>query len=152
MQELKILNSKEIRRIKEKLKEQFGYVLEEDYAFLLSEKERLFIVNKEVFQIELDKLRVDKYGLYFGELRNDELRPSMEGAWLVGKKATKNIVELTKEEVKRYFLGEELEKRLGEEKRFVLLKFEEEIIGCAKYKEQKILNFLPKIHRGEVIL
>ena len=54
--------------------------------------------------------------------------------------------------MKDYFSGIDLNKELGEENRFVLLKYKEDVFGCAKYKENTIINFLPKIHRGEVIL
>jgi len=152
MQKLKILNTREVKKILEKLKKQFSFAEKLDYVVLLNEKGRLFIVNKDISKVDLKKLKVDKYGLYFGELRNEEIRLSMEGAKIIGEKAKKNVVELGVEEVRRYFLGDNLKKDLGEEKRFVLLEFKKNIIGCAKYKSGEILNFLPKIHRGEVIL
>ncbi len=130
---------------------EFGYALEEDYAFLLNEKGRLFIVNKDISRVDLRKLRVDKYGLYFGEW-NEELRLSMEGAWIVGEKAKKNVVDLDEQEVRQYFLGEDLDKDLGEEKRWVLLRFKGEVVSCAKYKEKRILNYLPKIHRSKELM
>ncbi len=151
MQKLKILNTREIKKIKEKLKEQFDFNGELDYAFLLNEKGRLFIVNKDISRVDLGKLKVDKYGMYFGEWK-DELRLSMEGAWLVGKKAKKNIVELNEKELKKYFLGENLEKDLGSENKWVLLKYNGDIISCAKYKDKKIINFLPKIHRSKEVI
>jgi len=151
MQKLNILNTREIKQIKIKLKEQFDYDYQEDYAFLLNRKDKLFVVNKDISRVDLQKLKVDKYGMYFGELKN-ELRLSMEAAWLIGKKAQKNIVEINETELKSYFLGEELDKDLGVENRFVLLKFQNDVISCAKYKDQKILNFLPKIHRSKEVL
>lgn len=152
MQKLQILNTKEIREIKRLLEKQFGFAGNLDYVFLSNEKGRLFIITRDISRLDLSRLKVDRYGIYFGELRNQELRLSLEGAWLVRQKAQKNLVELTQEEVKQYFLGQDLEKDLSEENRFVLLKFKKDILGCARYKDKKILNFLPKIHRGEVIV
>lgn len=152
MQKLEILNTRKLKKIKERLIEQFDYALEEDYAFLLNEKGRLFIVNKDISRVDLKKLRVDKYGLYFGEWREEELRLSMEGAWIVGRKAKKNVVDLDEEEIRKYFLGEDLDKDLGEEKRWVLLRFKGEVVSCAKYKEKRILNYLPKIHRSKELM
>ena len=151
MQKLTILNAREIKQIKKKLQDQFGYEYQEYYAFLLNKKDRLFVVNKDISRIDLQQLKVDKYGMYFGELKN-ELRLSMGAAWLVGKKAQKNIVEINETELKKYFLGEDLEKDLGTDNRFVLLKFQNDVVSCAKYKDQKILNFLPKIHRSKDVL
>lgn len=153
MQKLKILNTREIKEIKELLEKQFGFSGKLGYAFLQGENGKLFIVNKEIEKVPPQKLRVDKYGLYFGELRNKELRLSMEGAWLVGKEAGRGLVEINKEELKTYFRGESLQKDLGKERKFMLLKFRDDVIGCAKYKDGEVINFLPKIHRsGEVIV
>ncbi|MEK6853284.1 MAG: hypothetical protein AABX64_01245, partial [Nanoarchaeota archaeon] len=59
---------------------------------------------------------------------------------------------LDKEEIKLYFKGVDLKKDLGGKSRHVLIKYENDIIGCSKYKEGVILNYLPKINRGEVIV
>ena len=58
----------------------------------------------------------------------------------LSKKAKKGIVELDKEGVKKYFLGDDLDKDLGSEKKWVLLKYGGDVISCAKYKEGKILK------------
>ena len=94
-------------------------------------------------------------GLYLGEVKPNQIRLSKEGAQLIvrlgGNKVT-NIVEINEEEVKEYFQGNDLIKDLGEKNRLIILKHKKEILGCASYKEGKILNFLPKIHRGTVIV
>ncbi len=153
MQKLNILNTREVKKIREVCVRDYGYFPKEDFAYLQNEKGKVFLINKDLARIEIKKIRVDKLGLYFAEVKNNEVRLSKEGAQLIGKhEGLKNVVELNKEEMKKYFQGEDLSKDLGEKNRFVLLKYEEDIFGCAKYKEKNILNFLPKIHRGEVIL
>jgi len=158
MQTLTILNSKEIKALKQQLENQFGYSFKEDYAYLRNEKDRIFIISKDLAKIDWKKLIVDKVGLYLGEDLAPEFRLSKEGAQLLYLEAKKNkvtlkkVVDLTKEEVKTYFTGIDLPKECGKENRLVILRYREDILGCAKYKEGRILNFLPKIHRGEVIL
>ncbi len=158
MQQLTILNTREVKKIKEHLQRQFGYALREDYAYLQSEKDKIFIINKDVAKIDLKKVIVDKLGLYFAELRNEEVRLSKEGAQLLGREAAENdqklnnVVSLTAEEAKLYFQGVDLVKDLGQGSKLVLIGYGGEIIGCSRYKDGKVLNFLPKIHRGEVIL
>lgn len=158
MQKLTILNSKEIKLIKEQLLKHFGVFFEGDYAFLENEKNKLFMINRDLGKIDLAKLRIDKLGLYVAERNEGVLRLSREGAQRLVLEArkkklpVKNIIELSETEVKNYFLGQDLEKELGGENRFVLLAYKKDILGCARYKEGKILNFLPKIHRGEVIV
>ena len=62
------------------------------------------------------------------------------------------MVELTKEETKAYFQGVDVEKEGGAHSKNIILQYQDNILGCAKYKEGKILNYLPKTYRGEVIL
>lgn len=158
MQKLKILNTREVKEIKKLLIKQFGYALEENYAYLQNEKDRLFVVNRELAQLDLEKLRIDRLGLYFAEIKPAQVRLSKEGAQLLVHEARKlnaklaNVVSLTKTETKAYFAGVDLKKDLGEENRLVILTYENDVLSCASYKEGKIINFLPKIHRGEVIL
>jgi len=158
MQKLIILNTRKIKKIKEILIEQFGYFPKNSYAFLQNEKNRVFMVNKDLARVDLNKLRIDRIGLYFAEHKDNHVRLSKEGAQFLArmakeeKKELKNVVELDEPEMKTYFEGQDIIKDLGPEARFILLKYKKDIFGCAKYKEGKIINFLPKTHRGEVIL
>jgi NOL1/NOP2/fmu family ribosome biogenesis protein len=158
MQTLTILNSKEIKRIREIITVQFGHFFTEDYAYLRTDKDKIYMINKDVARIDWDKLIVDKAGMYFGEDKGNEIRLSKEGTQLLALDARKNkvklkdVVELDGEETKRYFLGEDIITDLGVESRLVLLKYNQDLFGCAKYKEGKILNFMPKVHRGDVVL
>ena len=155
MGRLNILNSKEIKKIKALMEQQYGYFPSGEYAFLLSEKGKLFLVNKTVSQVNLDNLRIDRMGLYFGELKPGYLRLSKEGAQFLVQKGGKKvgpIVELSDRDVKDYFEGLDLEKKSDLEGRAVILKFENNILGCAQHKDGKILNFLPKSYRGTVIV
>lgn len=158
MQQLTILNTREIKQLKELLIQQFGSAPEEDYAYLKNRKNRIFIVSREIDKVDWQHLIIDRVGLYFGELYDRSFRLSKEGALIVGLAARKkkiklnNVVQLTKEETRLYFQGQNMEKDLGPQARFVLLEHDRDFLGCAKYKERKILNFLPKIHRGEVII
>lgn len=158
MQQLTILNTREVKRINDSLMQQFGYSLQENYAYLLTENDRVFIINKDFGKIDTTKLIIDRVGLYFAEFKNERARLSKEGTQLFvreaekNKKTVKNRVELTMEEIKLYFQGTDIPKDLGSENKLVILWYDKDVLGCAQYKEGKILNFLPKIHRGEVIV
>ncbi|MBU0460404.1 MAG: hypothetical protein KKH52_01865 [Nanoarchaeota archaeon] len=155
MQQLKILNTREIKKIREVVVAEFGGFLTKDYAYLENEKGKVFLVNKDISRIELKNLRIDKMGLYFAEVKNNQVRLSKEGAqllYLESEGKLSNIISLNNSEVKTYFTGVDLEKDLGKENKLVILEFNRNILGCAQYKERKILNFLPKIHRGEIII
>ena len=154
---LNILNSKEVKKLKEMVIYNFGYFPENDYAYLKNEKKRIFLINKDLVRIDLEKLRIDKVGLYFAEV-SETLRLSKEGASFLFREAVKNkielknIVELDGRETKAYFAGVDLTKSLDIGNSLILLKYQNDILGCARYKDGKILNFLPKIYRGEVIV
>lgn len=155
MQKLNILNSRDIKKIRKKIIDFYGYFTEKDYAYLKTEKGKIYLINKDLVRIDLTKIKIDKLGLYFAEEKGESIRLSKEGAQFLyneGKDKLKNVVELDSQEMKRYFKGEDLEKDLGKENRFILLKFKDDVFSCAKYKDGTILNFLPKMHRGEVIL
>jgi len=158
MHQLKILKTKEVRELKEALQQQFGFSLTADYAYLQNDHERIFIVSKEVTRIDMEKLRIDRIGLYLGEFKHGQLRLSKEGAQLLAAQAVENkielqnVVELDSSELKEYFQGRDVVKELGSESRLILLRYGADIFGCARYKENKILNFLSKIHYGEVIV
>ncbi|NQV91802.1 hypothetical protein HQ489_04990 [Candidatus Woesearchaeota archaeon] len=155
MKQLNFLNTRDVKKIREQVVHDFGFFPEGDYAFLQTDRDRLFIVNKDVAKLELKNLRIDRMGLYFGEVKPNQIRLSKEGAQLLvrlGDKKVTNIIEIDEEEVKFYFQGNDLIKDLGEDNRLIILKHNKEIIGCASYKEGKVLNFLPKIHRGTVIV
>jgi NOL1/NOP2/fmu family ribosome biogenesis protein len=146
MQNLKILNKKEIKTILEALDKQFGCDVKLDYVFLMNPSNRLFLANKELFDINLKKLRVNSIGMYFGEFSNDEIRLTIEGSQLIGPKSTKNIVELDDSETKEWLKGADLEKDVTE-KGFVILKHGPDYLGSGKVKEDRILNFVPKTRR-----
>lgn len=162
MQRLTPLNGKEIKNLLEQLRQQFGYGLEGEYAYLQNEKNKIYIVNKDITRIKLENLYIDKVGLYFAEVYQNQVRLSKEGAQLLAREAKKrgkklsNVVSLSKDELQQYFKGQDLEKDLDKElggaNCFVILVYNNDVLGCAKYKEKKILNFLPKMYRGEVIV
>jgi len=148
MQNLKILNKKEIKNILDIIKKQFGADFKSDYVFLISEKNKIYIVNRDIERIDLSKLRVNSYGIYFGELRNDELRFSVEGSQIIGKIAKKNVVELDDKNLKDWFNGLDLDMEF--DRGFVILKHKDDFVGCGKSLGDKILNYLPKIRRFNI--
>lgn len=155
MQKLKIFNSKEVKKLCEIMIKEYGAAIKGNYAFLLNEKDRLFVVHKDISKINLDNLRIDKVGLNLGEYKNNQIRLSKEGtAFFMENSEGKpnNIVDLSKEETIKYFGGLDLVKNLELEDKTIILRYGEEILGCARYKEGKILNFMPKMYRGETIV
>ncbi len=144
---LKILNTKEIKDIKKRILEQWGVDFKTDYAFLLSSKNKIYLVSKDIAKLEYEKLRLQVVGLYFGEImKNKEIRLSIEGSQLIGREAKKNVVEISRSQVKKWLFGEDL--RIKTEKEgFVIVKSNDDFMGTGKIKGNELLNFIPKTRR-----
>ena len=150
MQNLKILNKKEIKQIMELAEKQWDCDIDLDYVFLQNNKNRIFIVNKDISKIDLSRLRINSLGLYFGELNNAELRLSMEGSHIIGPHAKKNVLELNDEEAKRWMKGEDLDKET-ELHGFVIVKHDNDFMGCGRVKEKKVFNYVSKVRRISIM-
>src|SRR3989344_9421883 len=105
----KILNSREIKDVKKKLAAWLGELPELDYGFLLNEKNKIYLVSKDIAEVDLSSLRLDRIGLYFAALmESGEIRLSVEGSQLVGPSATQGIYNLNEEHLRTYFIGRDL--------------------------------------------
>jgi len=146
--EISFLQNKEVKKILELINKQWNAQLDwvKDYAFLLSTKDNLYIINREVDNIDFTKLNINAIGLYFAELKNGEIRLSIEGSQLVGPFATKNVVEISDDEIKLWFKGNDLNKEC-DCSGFVLLTNKDIFVGCGRYSQGIIYNFVPKARR-----
>ena len=146
MGKLNILNKKEIKVILGLLDEQWGIREVFDFVFLMNDEDGVFVVSKDFSLIDEKMLRVNSLGLYFGELRNDELRLSIEGSQLLGRFANKGVIDVSDEQVKEYVAGNDLVYD-SKYKGFFLLRNGSDFFGAAKLKNGRILNFFPKPRR-----
>lgn len=149
MQNLKILNSREIRNIYKALKERFGFEKKPEHAFLISNKNRIYIINKDFSKIDIAKLRVNSVGMYFGEVRLNEIRLSIEGAQMIGGDCSKNVLELNEKEAKEWLKGIDIDKEVAD-KGFVIIKCGDDFLGCGKAVNGRVLNYVPKNRRLRV--
>ena len=147
MTELKILNSKEIKEIYKLIEKQWGAKIKLDYGFLRNLKNRIFIINKNISAIDISKLRINSVGIYFCEMDKLGIRLSIEGSQIIGPKAAKNIVELSGDETKQWFRGEDIHKECGDCKGFIILKNKNDFLGTGKYSGGRILNYVSKTRR-----
>ncbi|MEK6853196.1 MAG: hypothetical protein AABX64_00775, partial [Nanoarchaeota archaeon] len=99
MQKLTILNTRDIKKIRELMLEQYGAFFTGVYAYLQNANGKLFLINKDIVKVDLEKLRVDKVGLYVAEVKDNSVRLSKEGAQLLAKEnpdSLKHVVALDK--------------------------------------------------------
>lgn len=142
----RFLTSKEVKPILALLKEQWGFDHELYYALFFTGKERIYAINRAVDALDFSKFRINSIGMYFAEFRNNELRLSIEGSQIIGPFATKNVLELTREERNEWIQGHDLDKDCNNQG-FVIIKSGKDFFGSGRCKEGKILNFVPKARR-----
>ena len=146
----KVLNSKEVRALADMVKQQWGCGLSdlsESCGFLEGKNGDIFLISRDIERLDLERLRIDSLGLYFGEQKNSELRLSIEASQLIGKAATRNVVEIDDSEFKDWIRGNDLEKSPDDCSGYVLVRHNTDFIGCGRCKEGKILNFVLKARR-----
>ena len=150
LQVLKILNSKEIKQILRLIENHWGAKIKLDCGFLKNQKNRIFLISKDISRIDVSRLKINSIGMYFCEIDNQGIRLSIEGSQIIGPKAHKNIVEINEEEIKEWFIGEGIEKECKDCSGFVILKRENDFFGNGKYANGKILNYVGKSRRVKV--
>jgi NOL1/NOP2/fmu family ribosome biogenesis protein len=146
MRNLTPMNSKEAKELIKQFKEQWGFEGELDYQFLLSSKDKIWIVDRSVANIDLEKLRISTIGVYIAELEKGGVRLSIEGSQLIGPKSKKNIVEFSKEQARSWLKGNDIEWKESF-KGFAIIRSGKDYLGTGKFKEGTILNFVPKTRR-----
>jgi len=144
-----ILNSKTIKNIINLLKQQFCFKGNLEYVFLKSQKEKIYLINRNIELLDFQKLRIDALGLYFGKFYNDGFRLSIEGAQLIGKNCSCNIINLNQLQKHDWLKGIDIS--LNKENSFVILKSDDDFIGCAKVKNSIALNSVPSARRLKVV-
>jgi len=144
MQKLKILNSKEVKKISARLEEQYGVFLPKEKAYLLSSNDKLYMINKEFALIDDKNIRIDTLGLYIATISSHTIRLSIEGSQLLGPKATKSVVEI--ENSDSWMKGENISIEKGL-KGAIIVKCKDDFLGCGLAKDGILINHIPKERR-----
>jgi NOL1/NOP2/fmu family ribosome biogenesis protein len=147
---LTVLNSKEIKNITKQLEEQFGIEEKPDYVFLQNNKDKVYITTRDIERIDLESIRIDSIGLYFGKFYSDGFRLTIEGAQLIGPLCKKNVVDVTLGQKHDWLLGKDIPLEV-KENCFVILKWNNDYLGCAKVKNGIALNSVPSARTLHVV-
>jgi len=146
---LKILSIKEKKKIEESLKLQFG-IIEISGLLVKRGEERLFLFQGNLSPKQITELEktvpLERVGIYFAKMIRDEPKLSIEGAQILKDQIKKNIFELNKEQAEQWMTGQELNIKTGK-KGFIIMKYDDDLLGCGNASEEKITNFIPKSRR-----
>jgi NOL1/NOP2/fmu family ribosome biogenesis protein len=144
---LKILNSREKKELNEKVEAQWGASFDKSLVFLMSNKEKVYIANPEISNIDFSKIKIDNVGLYICSIARDDIRLSIEGSQIIGCNAKKNVLKITDDEVRDWLRGLDLARRDTGFSGYVIIKHKDDFLGCGKVSEKGIFNFVPKTRR-----
>lgn len=120
--------------------------------------EKTFLENKKIIRTGEYKYRLisqetpkkligEVAGTYFARKNKDgTFRLSIEGSQIIGPLATKNVIEINKEELWQWIRGINLENNHDHEG-WVILKHGEDYVGCGKACSKGIINHVPKNRR-----
>ncbi len=167
------LNSREIKELNQRLKEQHGCSFEDcekerdGYrmrgVFLRGGKDKIFMTNEYVGNIDISKLRVDKVGLYVCTDDDFGLRLSLEGSQILGPHANKNVITLDDKQCGEWLQGKEVELREeqiapkgddateSDRAKVFIVKHNahgrDDFMGASKLRGNILLNCVPKERR-----
>lgn len=146
MENLKILNSKERKEILKIINEQFSCEFEFEFEVFQNSKNKIFVMNKDLGKIDYKLLLVNSLGMYFGEMRDNEIRLSIEASQIIGKIANKNVLELDDELAGKWMAGEDINVD-SDLHGFVIIKNKDDFLGCGKISNKKLYNYVQKERR-----
>lgn len=144
---MRIIKKKGRKEIFNYLEDRFGMKrLKLDHEFAKTNG-RTWIFSKDVLKLNLKDLPLEGIGLYFGFHKPGEFRPSLEGSMIIGRSARKNVVKINEIQIKKWVKGRDLEGNFNVERGLVLIKYGDDIVGCGRFKNGKIMNFVRKNRR-----
>jgi len=157
---LKVLNSREVKHILERLSEQYGNDYSKEfslYAFLMNKDNRIYMVSRNVEILPYHEMRIDTLGIYFGELYKESVRLTIEGSQIIGPKAKTNVAILEYDQMIDWIKGVDIPFDESCGKEFLIIKYTDkntgmtDYLGAGKFKDGKILNYVSKSRRLVVV-
>lgn len=133
--------NKEIEKAWDYVRERFGVQKADLEGFRIKRVSGDYWLISE--QVET-KLEVETYGFRFLRITGRGLKPTTYALQFLGAKISKNIVELDKQEFLDLLNREQMIPKDIEEKGYVALSFEGQIVGCGYYMNDKVSSRIPK--------
>jgi len=141
------LRKKEIDNIKELLLENYGFVMPNSWKLYYLGKCKVWVLKEEFFNLPLEKFNVETMGFYLCHYERDIFRLSIQGAQIVGKKASKNVLDISLKDAWELIRGFDIDKETGLNATYIILKSPIGIIGVGKNHKVKVLCQIKKNRR-----
>lgn len=153
-----VLNNREKQVFVDKLREQFG-ISKVDGSFITFGHDKFRVFTGEITAEEISTLkqffRLEILGSYFFTVEKDgDIRLSHDASIILRDQITKNFVSINKDQEIDWLKGKDL--ALSDEqikiyeniRGFVVVKCQDEVIGCGRIGQDSIVrNFVPKERR-----
>ena len=140
------MKSREVKNLKRAIYENYHFEFEQSYVYLISSKNKIYILIEGVKEIDFSNIHVINTGLYIGEWRDDGFRCSVEGSQFIGPTAEQNVLEINDEQARKWLKGEDLEID-SEISGFVIVCSNSDFLGGGKVAQKKLYNYVPKARR-----
>ena len=132
------------KRFKTYLKDRFGIVLPKDVCFEGGKTQRVMNSELKEFRTPTPK------GIRASRMKGVFPKPTTNFIQLFGNLATKNTIEVSREDALNYFRSNDLETIIPAELGYVILTHNGAVLGIGFYRDGKIENMLPKGRRIRV--
>jgi NOL1/NOP2/fmu family ribosome biogenesis protein len=143
------LKTNQVKEIISKIYEMYNFdaKLLLNYSFYQASKDKIYISSINIDEININ--RIQGLGIYFGTIHdNNRLRLSIEGSQLI--RPEKNYIKINDKILKSYlaaenlFLDEIYEINWDNKCPFLIVKYENENLGCISIKDKLVLTYMPK--------
>ncbi|MFW6233383.1 MAG: NIP7 pre-PUA domain-containing protein [Nanoarchaeota archaeon] len=122
------------------------------FFYINENSNKIYLSNISYSDTNLDLKRINNIGLYFGTIHDkNRFRLSIEGTQLI--EVNQNYIVLNEKNIKSYISGENLFKdevkeiNIKGKAPFLIVKYNNDNIGCVNIKDDMILNYIPKYRR-----
>ncbi len=148
----KRINSKRMKEIRKILERDYGVDERLDYTFFISSKNDLYIMSNGIKDLPFDylDLRIHSIGIYFGELKHDEIRVSIEGSQIVDKFSDIGTFNVSSEIARSWFKGNDIPcMDSSYDNSYVIVRNKDtsDVLGSGRCKDGILLNHVPKGRR-----
>ena len=113
-------------------------------------KEKLFLFSGSFSEKDINNLAktapIERIGIYFAKIIDKDIKLSIEGAQILKNQIKKNIFEIGGKQAEEWMMGRDLDIQTGKNG-FLIIKHNQDFLGCGKASENKIGNFIPKSRR-----
>lgn len=143
------IKSSEKKKILQELNEEFG-IEKIPYLLIWTGKEKIRAFSGHLAKEEIMTIsrltNIEIIGLYFGKKENNEkIRLSLDTTHILKDQIKNKIVEINEQQLQEWLRGHDLQ--IQTEKGNVIIKYEQDLMGCGKSTGEKIFNYVPKDRR-----